>query len=342
MVPDFNPARNQADFYRQVYHECRAMANFALSSGLNLTPNLAANISAMFAQPQPSPKTTASEEAEPPAPEAVTLPLQKLVELHLEMTQVVAPATPRSILLMAQEENSRWRFLGSVPLVRQMMLLALGSLAGFILVGLSPDVTVDQVNVSILNQSGLPLFLNEAFLLCAAALGASFANLFEANRYCTRGTYDPKFNSSYWVRYVLGVIAGLILSELLSSEIVMGGAQPGADAANSAVANLASTPMLKPTLAMLGGFSSDLVVRILNRLISSIETMLSGDPREQTRTHIAAARDQAILESDRDKVVLARELAEMKSKLAQGSDPTEASKQLDDILSRLTKTKIGS
>jgi hypothetical protein len=37
-----------------------------------------------------------------------------------------------------------------------------------------------------------------------AGLGACFAALFLANRYIAEGTFDPKYESSYWIRFILG------------------------------------------------------------------------------------------------------------------------------------------
>ena len=40
--------------------------------------------------------------------------------------------------------------------------------------------------------------------------------LFEANKYVVASTFDPKYESSYWIRFVLGLIAGLLLSKFVS------------------------------------------------------------------------------------------------------------------------------
>ena len=72
----------------------------------------------------------------------------------------------------------------------------------------------DQVNTANIGQewlvlSGHVLLYNLLFLIAAAGLGASFQALFQANRYVVAGTFDPKYESSYWIRFVLGLIAGL-------------------------------------------------------------------------------------------------------------------------------------
>lgn len=270
-------------------------------------------------------------------------PIKKLIELHIALTRVISPATPRSILLLVSEESSPWRFLGPVPLVRQMMLLALISLASFVLISLCPQINVDQINKSLLEHNGISLLLNELFLISAAAVGACFANLFEANRHCTNGTFDPRYNSSYWVRFVLGMIAGLILAEVISFEMLQGSAQaqiqPSETTTTTVSGLVASQPMVKPILAMLGGFSSDLVIRILRRIVTGVESMLNGDPREQIRSSQAAEREQAQMESDRERVLLASELADLKSKLGEGAEAEAASKQLDELLNRLTRSQ---
>lgn len=67
--------------------------------------------------------------------------------------------------------------------------------------------------------------------------------------------------------------------------------------------------------------------------------MLSGDPRETIRNRQAAEREQAQMESDRERVMLASELADLKSKLGEGAEAEAAGKQLEALLGRLTRSQ---
>lgn len=50
------------------------------------------------------------------------------------------------------------------------------------------------------------------YYLAAAGLGVSFAALYKANTFIANGTFDPTYHASYWIRFFLGLIAGLILA----------------------------------------------------------------------------------------------------------------------------------
>jgi hypothetical protein len=97
--------------------------------------------------------------------------------------------------------------------------------------------------------------------MSAAGIGAGFAALFRVNRYVANGTYDPKYESSYWVRFVLGITAGIVLSSLVPITQDQSG-------------------FTRPLLCLLGGFSASVVYRIMSRLVDTLESLVQGDPRE--------------------------------------------------------------
>ena len=130
--------------------------------------------------------------------------------------------------------------LGPVALVRQLTLVGVLFLIGFILLGLSSSVS--RTSGGILDSSGTTLLVNLLFVLCASGLGAVFAALFRINQYIARRTYDPIYESSYWVNIVLGLIGGLLLAELLL-EIF----DSGVDGDPS------ETPFARPLLALVVG-----------------------------------------------------------------------------------------
>lgn len=68
--------------------------------------------------------------------------------------------------------------------------------------------------------------------------------------------FDPKYEPSYWIRLLVGIMAGLILASLIPVD---------PDALNG---------LGHPTLSLLGGFSASLVYRILNLLVSFVEDIV--------------------------------------------------------------------
>lgn len=196
------------------------------------------------------------------------LDITLLSTVHDQLSTLIAPSTPRAIMLIDPifAKPSRFNWISTVPLLRRLMLVAFFSLVSFILLALSPYVS--PTGGDIFTTDGLPLLVNLAFFVSAASLGACFSALFQANEYIVSGVFDPKFETSYWIRLLVGIMAGLILASLIPLD------------------PKALNGLGKPTLSLLGGFSASLVHRILNLFVGAIEgivkrmasAMLDGPP----------------------------------------------------------------
>jgi hypothetical protein len=118
-----------------------------------------------------------------------------LARTHHQFSQIVAPATPHTLLLLEEdkEDASAWRFLGPIRIIRRLMGVGFLCLVIFLFTTLSPLVTGQ---VDFVNSSGPSLLLNELLLLSAAGIRAAFAALFKVNRFVADGTYDPRYDSS--------------------------------------------------------------------------------------------------------------------------------------------------
>lgn len=278
---------------KQLADECHAMARFALSTGRSVPVRV---VQVMNEYP-----LEASD-----ALDAASI--RALSRAHERLTQVVAPATPRTIMLMEAEPSTFLEFMGPVRLARSLSLLAVGLVVAFIALALSPDV--NRTARGILDTSGLPLLLNLLFLLSAAGLGATFAALFRISPYIAAGTYDPRYESTYWIRIILGLIAGLLLAELLPE--VMG----LEDGANAAGFNLG-----RPLLALVGGFSAAVVFRILNRVVEAVESLVRGDTRQMVQSQIARAHADVSHQLRQERTRIAVLLLHLQQRLERGEDP---------------------
>jgi hypothetical protein len=119
-----------------------------------------------------------------------------------------------------------------------------------------------------LSNDGWNLLLVQLFLLSAAGAGACFANLFDILKAVSNMTILPTFSSEYWVKLALGIIAGLLLAELI----------PVADAAAAAGSEAvlgSSSSFQKPLVALIGGFSASILYTILNRLTETLENLVA-------------------------------------------------------------------
>ncbi|QQP90408.1 hypothetical protein IGS68_03880 [Skermanella sp. TT6] len=253
--------------------ECDAMARHALSTGLAIPEPLMQRLDTI--------ETAATVGGVPAA---------TLAALHAQLAKVVAPASPRTIYLLQidRARNSFMSCLGPLPAIRRLVAgTALFTLM-FVLTSLSDAVSVKNLASDIYSMSGLDSLLVLAFLMSAAAMGGCFHALFTAHSYIGAGTYDPHFESSYWIRIGLGVIAGLVLSQM----IPIG---PEVDQTTGAITSgSAAATFSKPLLALLGGFSATLVYTILQRLVDTVESLF----RQKADAATAPVRGTAPAGSD--------------------------------------------
>ena len=85
-----------------------------------------------------------------------------LINAHNLLCKNVSPATPKSIEYTKSIHNQGKgkSIFRKLPVVRNLILLALVFLAAFVLTGLSPEVSNDSLDKGILNNNGISLLLN--------------------------------------------------------------------------------------------------------------------------------------------------------------------------------------
>jgi hypothetical protein len=99
----------------------------------------------------------------------------------------------------------------------------------------------------------------EAFLVSPASLGARFANPQEINGVISNGTYSPGLQRTYWTRWVMVVISGIVLAQIVYDFFL--------HSANDTTAQAAPTAIGQPLPVLIAGYSVDFVHRILQRAI---------------------------------------------------------------------------
>jgi hypothetical protein len=297
------------DIRSQLLAESDAMLRLAFASGLPVPP-AAVDIAARIEQRGPA---GAPVEADP-------LPLPLLAQLHAQLASVVAPATPRTIYLLDTDplRGSLQSMLGPLPNVRRLTVAAGLCTIAFVLLSVSPLINEDAMAADIYALNGWPLLVSLCFLLTAAAMGSLFHALFTAQRYVAEGTYDPRYDASYWIRIGLGVVAGLLLSVLVPIDA-------GANAAT----------MTKPLLALLGGFSAGLVHRVLNRLVDTVESLFQGDRRDLQKQQNEVLRVSAHHATAQARVDIAEQLIGLRDELARGAPPERLHEVLSGVVSGL-------
>lgn len=253
-------------FVQQLFEEAQIMAEYAAQKGLKV-PNDTAYLlleSAKVLERLETDQETKQGFAE------LEPSLKSLTRLHAKLSKLVAPATPVSISQTINVQGFA-STLPNISVVRNMLILGVLSLAayvGLLCLGVQTEPVILQMK-----------------MLAAAGLGASFHALFTANRYVMNNTFDAKYSSSYYIRYILGLIAGPILANMLL-QINANSVQNGDAAGQTAQA----IQQLGPTaVSLLGGYSADAVNRILNRFVEMLNTLVKGDTKE-----IMTARESEI------------------------------------------------
>jgi len=299
----------------QLLKECEAMATYALSSGLPIPATVLSSLESV--QKQAVPTDTLSKTKKETA-------IQQLSYIHTALAAVVAPIAPRSILFFEAQsaEKNFWHFLSPIALIRQMLLIAVVFLALLIAISLSPYINNEESTDTLFSCSGLPLLFNFLFLLSAAGIGASFAALFKSIQSASKGFFDPYDVSTYYVDFVLGLIGGIIIAELIPLNL-------GGDS------SFVQRDFIKLTLALLGGFSARAVYRILNRLVRAVESLVKESDENAYQQQLNAAKNQQQQKIAQNKVQLASKLNGLLAKISAGTDKDTLYKEVQSTLYEL-------
>jgi len=296
------------------------MARYAFSAGMRVPPEVMQSLPLMEAELKKEPVAESGS-------------LMDIAQLHVQLAALVAPAMPRTLYLLQRDRarNSWLSILGPLPAVRRLMLASLFFTLVFILSSLSPHINIITMRLDIYRMDELLLLHVLVFLMSAAGIGATFQALFTAHSSIANGTYDPRYESSFWTQISLGVIAGLVLSQVIplgpenlknivsldadgmtalmdiirsqgmthtlaSFGIVIfepSGHPASQEALKSILDSLgtSSDMISKPVLALLGGFSATLVYTVMQRLVTTVESLFKSNDSESR-----ALREKAVLD----------------------------------------------
>jgi hypothetical protein len=197
---------------------------------------------------------------------------EKLTKLFNKLTLLCAPASPCSLENTIPTHKLFFRAGPRfVRIIRDLWLISLSCLAGYIL--LSIFISLNSLEKQ--NIAGNILF--QLQLVFSAGLGACFYSLNTAKKYVVARTFDNSYITHYYNSIIVGIIAGIILSNIINESFF-------SDRETGVLKQL--TPSI---LALLGGYAADAVIRILNRLVTMLTTLVEGDSKS-----IAESREQEL------------------------------------------------
>ncbi len=315
----------EAQVLAQMQAQTHAMLRHALANGLELPPRLLSDLRGAEA----AAGGAAGEAARGAAPAAAHGPdLARLAETHAQLARLVAPALPGTLCLL-QRQVERGGFasaLGPLDNIRWLTVAAIVFVLSFMLIGMSPEINAENLAQVTYGLRGTRQLVVMAFLLSAAGMGSTFQALFRALDYVQRATYDPVHDASYWIRVGLGLVAGLLLATLTP----LGDGQE--------VSSSQAQGFGRPVLALLGGFSVQLVHRVLQRMVNAVQSLFEGDPGERQRQRESLSQAAAQQDVSQARIELAAELVQLRNLVAQGASPD----QLHAALGRLAGGLLGA
>ena len=183
-----------------------------------------------------------------------------LINAHNLLCKNIAPASPKSISFMtATIKNGKNKHLmNSLPQIRNLILLAMFFLVLFVGSAMTEEVSNASLASGILGNDGWQSFLNFIFIAAISGMGVLFFLLKNISSSLKKGELVPEDTLEYSTQIILGIISGIIMSEIMS------GAAVTADTVHF---------LNKAGLALLGGFSSDAIFSILKSLVDKLKNI---------------------------------------------------------------------
>lgn len=331
--PNFKNQLNAID-------ECEVMVHYAQNQGFVIPEYTLKILTDVVAIRTDLEKAAAEGKGEQLDPRSLSMAV--IGEVHKELAAVIAPASPATVLMLERNRKQGIAgMFGQVPLVRRLNFITIICLVAFLGLFFAEQVNSESINGDILSYDDpIKFLLNELVIVSIAALGSAFYALFEAHKYISKNEYDSKYDSIYWIRFVLGIVSGVILAQFIFIESADNVAQ-----VNGFMSN-------KPLLAFLGGFSARVVHKILNSLVDSIETFISGSARDmvqareaiakvQLQDKLAAVQQQNAQNNAMDRMQTTLTLMKMQQQITNGAGPQDLQLQINEIMNNTMKPVNG-
>lgn len=192
--------------------------------------------------------------------------INELLLIHSELSTIISPATPKSILYLDQIDSSslsikKGQHLYKIPIVKKLIITSIILLTIFICAAISPYVNKATLHGSIETGTGLAEFIDLLFIGATAGLGTIFCLFNTVINSIKDGSIVEEDNSYNVMLIILGVISGLFLSQVVNIE-----------ALNSIDGNKLDNVFL----AFIGGFSAETFRSILETILKKVNAVFEA------------------------------------------------------------------
>jgi hypothetical protein len=122
-------------------------------------------------------------------------------------------------------------------------------------------------------------------------------------------------------RFILGLVSGLILAELVPVQDMI--------ESKSYIGDMA-----KPVLAMLGGFSVQAVYRILQRIVQTLETLVQGREVQDETEVKNKVKTEAKKQNLKTRTDFLSQLAQIQKVISRGDDTDKIKAAVDEVFAK--------
>lgn len=279
--------------------EIQALVEYLLQSGIKIPDELSPRIEELMSE------------------EGKNKPLKSIISTYGEVSELIKPAIPRGIY--TKRDSTLSKLKQSPSIVWQMLWISIGALVCLIAISASGGLTPENINSNPLEIKGASSYLPSLYILIAAALGASFFNLNSMYSYIVAGIYDPKYVSSYWVRLVLGIVAGYMIAQLVQLDI--------------------NGIYDKTLLAILGGYSVEVVIWMLGRFIETLKTLIQGSQNLTAEKYQHALNTELAAYKIKNTASLSGKIIDAKAALKTQGATEQMLNELDKLLTSIVSSK---
>lgn len=316
--------------YRQLFN-CELMYDYLMSKGKKVSESITTSLSAInlktsklkseYDEKLKTGKLSKEREFELQLKIAEALAPDKddLAKILNELTTLCLPATPCSLENTIPKARlfHKWGPMFT-PFIRDIWFISIVCLIGYLAFSYVNTLYPDNV------------ICFQLLLMFSALLGACFYTLNTSKRYVLERTFDDYYVANYYSRIVIGVIAGIILANIIKVSYFD---KEGQDIGSKILFQM--TPSL---FALLGGFSAEAVVRILNRLVAMLMTLVEGETKDIIENRVRELKNKMEANNIKQNVENASGLYSLLESSAIKADK-EAAGKIKEIVKKLLEGK---
>ena len=289
---------SKEDLKLKLRTDLSVLVQYVLDSGKQLEPALVESIA----------KCATSEDCS----------FDELLKLHNSLSALIEPSNPTAVRFLMTGRGTK-AVNNTPPVVKQTLWATIGLVVLFIAITTSDSLDGAVLGAGLFDRTWQQQLFSALFLVTSAAIGACFYNLSKMYGYIVSRTFDPKYISSYWVRLVLGIIAGYILAEMIPLDMLT-----------------SEATIQKPLLALLGGFSADVVDWALHRFVETLKTLIQGSQQHLINQQVEAVKARLELEGESRRLKAVRNIyAQREHLVAAGMIPQDVEKLISKIIDGL-------